>query len=90
MRRCLNLLLLVTVNLAAQTISVNSGNKTIAVSADATAVADPDIATLHIGSHDYAETQKDAYSQNLAASEAILKAIKAQGVSDKQIEGEEF
>jgi len=90
MRWIVCLLLLVTANLAAQNISINRENKTIAVTAVATAVAKPDVATLHIGFHNYAETQQAAYMQNLKQSDAILKAIHQQGVKDEQIESEGF
>lgn len=75
---------------SAQDIQVNRQNKTIAVTADESVTADPEVATIAIGYHNYAPTQDSAFQDNVRASDAIIKAVLAAGVNKSDIETEKL
>lgn len=68
-------LFLLTTSLLAQDIQVNRQNKTIAVTADESITADPEVAVLAIGYHNYAPTQDTAFRDNVRAAQQITKAL---------------
>jgi uncharacterized protein YggE len=70
----------------AQDIQVNRQNSTIAVTADESITADPEVAVLAIGYHNYPPTQDLAFQDNVRASEAVIKAVLAAGVDKAGIE----
>lgn len=73
-----------------QDIQVNRQNKTIAVTADESVSADPEVALLAIGYHNYAPTQDAAFENNVRTSDAVIKALLAAGVSKSDIETEKL
>ncbi len=83
--------LLITISGAlAQEIQVNRQNKTIAVTADESVTADPEVAVLAIGYHNYAPTQNATFEDNVRTSNAVIKALLAAGVSKSDIETEKL
>jgi uncharacterized protein YggE len=71
---------------SAQDIQVNRQNKTISITADESATADAEVATLAIGYHNFAPTQEAAYRDNLVVAEQITKALLGAKVSKENIE----
>jgi len=71
---------------SAQQIQVSRTNKTIYVSAEGSASSDPDVVTVNVGYENYAPTQQQAYDDNLRASQRILDALFAAGITKQQIE----
>jgi uncharacterized protein YggE len=86
----LGLLFMATVTLFGQHVEINSQNKTIAISADSSATADPEIAVLHIGYYNFGRTKEQAYKENIEASAAVIKKLRDIGVSASQIESSDF
>jgi len=74
----------------AQDIQVNRQNKTIAVTAEESVTADPEVAVVDIGYHNYAPAQDSAFQDNVRASDAIIRAVLAAGVSKSNIETEKL
>lgn len=70
----------------AQTIQVDKNNRTIAITAQDTATAQADIATVSIGFTVYAPDAASAYRNGSRISNAVLDALKQEGVPDKAIE----
>ena len=58
-----------------QEIQVNRQNKTIAVTADDSIAADPEIAVLSLGYHSYAPTQDQAFRENVRVADQITRAL---------------
>ncbi len=73
-----------------QDIQVNRQNKTIAVTAEESASADAEVATLAIGYHNYGLTQDSAFKDNIQMSERIIKAILSAGVPKTNVETEKL
>jgi uncharacterized protein YggE len=91
MRFSIFIVILSTISTAvAQDIQVNRQNKTIAVTADESVTADPEVAILTIGYHNYAPSQDAAFQDNVRASDAIVKAVLAAGVPKSDIETEKL
>lgn len=74
----------------AQQVQVSQSNKTIAVTADESVSADPDIATITIGYQNYAETNKEAYSENVRVGKSVVEHLIASGMPRTQIESGEI
>jgi|HubBroStandDraft_1064217.scaffolds.fasta_scaffold83573_2 uncharacterized protein YggE len=74
--------------LSAQTIQVNSNNRTIAITVADKAAAEPDLATVHVGFEIYAPTAEEAYSTGSGISNRIVNALKHAGIDEKTIESE--
>ncbi|HTZ89847.1 MAG TPA: SIMPL domain-containing protein [Alloacidobacterium sp.] len=72
----------------AQTIQVDKNNRTIAVTATDKALADADLAVVHIGFQVYGPDEQATYASGSAISNAIMDALKKAGVPDKSIESE--
>lgn len=83
-------LIAATASLFGQDIQVNRQNKTIAVTAEESASADAEVATLAIGYHNYGLTQDSAFKDNLQMSERITKAILSAGVPKNNVETEKL
>ncbi|HTW48771.1 MAG TPA: SIMPL domain-containing protein [Acidobacteriaceae bacterium] len=73
----------------AQTIQVDKNNRTIAITATDKASAEADIATVTVGFQIYAPDAPAAYSQGSQLSNAIMAALKKDGVPDKAIESQD-
>jgi uncharacterized protein YggE len=76
--------------LLAQDIQVNRQNKTIAVTADESVTADPEVAVLTLGHRDFAPSYDAAFQQNISASDKITKALMSVGVPIANIETEKL
>jgi uncharacterized protein YggE len=72
----------------AQTIQVDKNNRTIAVTASDKALADADLAVVHIGFQVFGPDEASTYATGSTASNAIVSALKKAGVADKAIESE--
>ncbi len=70
----------------AQDIQINRQNRTIAVTADDSVTAGPEVALLAIGYHNYGASQDAAFDENIRRSDDITKALLAAGVSKSDIE----
>lgn len=91
MKRVLVLLftvILLSALCTAQDVQVSRANKTIAVTAEESVSVDPDVATVKIGYHTYAPTQKETYAETLQVSDRVLKTVIASGVPEADIETE--
>lgn len=73
---------------SAQKIEVSQNNRTIAVTISDKAMAEADIATVHIGFETYAADSDGAYAAGSQTSNAIIDALHKAGVEDKAIESE--
>ena len=71
---------------SSQTIDINRQNKTIAISTTDEAVAIADIATITVGFEINGPDSQSTYIKGGNLSQAILKAVRAVGVDDAQIE----
>lgn len=69
-----------------QDVQISRQNKTIAVTAEDSIAADPEVAILAIGYHNYAATHADAFRENVRVSNAITQAILHSGVPKANIE----
>jgi uncharacterized protein len=73
----------------AQTIQVDKNNRTIAITATDKASAEADIAVITVGFRIYAPDAPSAYGQGSQLSNAIMDALKKDGVPDKAIESQD-
>jgi uncharacterized protein YggE len=71
---------------SSQTIDINRQNKTIAISTTDEAVATADIAAITVGFEINGPESQSTYITGGNLSQAILKAMRAAGVDDAQIE----
>jgi hypothetical protein len=88
MVRCALLIFsIVTLNLSAsaQTIQVSRDNKTIYVTAEGEAKAEPDIATLTLGYHAWSETKDALYDDTATVSDKVVGALLQVGVKKEMI-----
>jgi uncharacterized protein len=69
-----------------QTIQVNNANKTIAITASDEATETADIAAVTVGFEIYGPDSDTTYAQGGQISQAVLDALRKQGVADKNIE----
>jgi uncharacterized protein YggE len=79
---------LVAAPVPAQQIQINKDNRTIAITATASASAMADTATVHIGFVAYAADAEAAYAKGSKTSNAIIGALKANGVAKTAIQSE--
>jgi uncharacterized protein YggE len=82
------ILLVITIALSACSGSFQFGQnspRTISVTGNAQVIIDPDIAYVSIGVHSEAQAAKDAVAANNTQTQAVIAAIKAQAVDDKDI-----
>ncbi len=88
------LLILAAVILSACSASVSLGQtpptKNISVTGNAQVILAPDIAYISIGVHSEAQNAKDAVAANNAQTQAVIEAIKGQGVDPKDIQTTNF
>jgi uncharacterized protein YggE len=64
--------------------------RTVNVTGNAQVILSPDIAYISIGVHTQAQTAKDAVASSNTATQAVIDAIKAQGVDAKDIQTTNF
>jgi uncharacterized protein YggE len=86
-------LVIATMALSACSASVQFGQtmpRTINVTGNAEVILAPDIAYVSIGVHSEAETAKAAVAANNSQTQAVIDAIKGQGVADKDIQTTNF
>jgi uncharacterized protein len=79
--------------LSACSASVSLGQtqpKTISVTGNAQVILAPDIAYVSIGVHSEAQTAAEAVASNNSQTQAVIDAIKAQGVDPKDIQTTNF
>jgi uncharacterized protein YggE len=76
----------ITTVMFAQEIQVNRQNKTIAVTAEESIMADAEIAVVAIGYHNYAPTQDLAFQESIRASDQITRALLGAGIPKSNIE----
>ncbi len=90
----LSILILATLVLSACSASVQVGQsqqpRTINVNGNAQVVLAPDIAYISIGVHSEAKSAKEAVATNNAQTQAVIDAIKSQGVDPKDIQTTNF
>lgn len=79
---------LAVVPASAQTIQVNKGNRTIAVTATDKVTAMADTATVHVGFVDYGPDSASAYATGSRTSNAIMDALTGAGIPKDAIESE--
>jgi len=87
------ILLIAVVALSACSASVQLGQtqpRTISVTGNAEVTLEPDIAYVSIGVHSEAESAKAAVATNNSQTQAVIDAIKAQGVDEKDIKTTNF
>ena len=87
------ILLIAAVALSACSASVQLGQtqpRTISVTGNAEVILEPDIAYVSIGVHSEAESAKAAVATNNSQTQAVIDAIKAQGVDEKDIKTTNF
>jgi uncharacterized protein YggE len=72
----------------AQTIKVDKDNRTIAVTASDKAMADADLAVVHVGFQVFGPDEQSTYAAGSKTSNAIMDALKKSGVAEKAIESE--
>ena len=89
----LTILLIAAVALSACSASVQLGQtqpRTISVTGNAEVILVPDIAYVSIGVHSEAESAKAAVATNNSQTQAVMDAIKAQGIDEKDIQTTNF
>lgn len=69
-------------------LKVDSGNRTLTVTASDSITVDPDVAILHIGFDTQPASAKDAYASGAQTSNAIIGALKQTGVPENAIHSE--
>ena len=87
------ILIIATLVLSACSASVQFGQaqpKTISVTGNAQVILAPDIAYVSIGVHSEAESAKAAVASNNSQTQAVIDAIKGQGVDAKDIQTTNF
>ena len=72
----------------AQTIKVDKDNRTIAVAASDKAMADADLAVVHVGFQVFGPDEQSTYAAGSKTSNALMDALKKAGVPEKSIESE--
>src|ERR1700751_1713887 len=72
----------------AQAVKVDKNNRTIAVTASDKAMADADLAVVHIGFQLFGPDEPTTYADGSKASNAIMDALQKAGVPEKAIESE--
>lgn len=72
----------------AQTIQVDKNNRTIAITASDKALADADLAVVHIGFQVFGPDEQSTYASGSKTSNAIMDALKKAGIPEKSIESE--
>jgi len=70
---------------SAQTIQVSRDNKTIYVTSDGEATAEPEIATLTLGYHAWSKTKEALYDETATVSEKVVAALLLAGVKKEMI-----
>jgi uncharacterized protein YggE len=86
-------LIIAAIALSACSASVQLGQtqpKTISVTGNAQVILAPDIAYISIGVHSEAKAASDAVASNNSQSQAVIDAIKSQGVDPKDIQTTNF
>lgn len=73
-----------------QDVQVNRENKTIAVTADDSAEATPEIAILKIGYNNFGVSKESAYAENVKISRAIISTLLRAGIPETDIETAEI
>jgi len=71
---------------SAQGIQISRDNRTVAVSATGTAVAEPEIAMISLGYRSYGKTRETTYGNNTQTASKIINALVAAGVKQESIE----
>jgi uncharacterized protein len=71
---------------SAQGIQITRDNRTIAVSATATVIAEPEIALVSLGYDSYGKTREATYDDNTQTASKIIDALVAAGVKQDSIE----
>jgi uncharacterized protein len=71
-----------------QQILVNRQNKTIAITAEDSVSADPEVATITLGYQNYAPTKDAAYQDNVRVSNEVTKALLNGGIPKSALETE--
>ncbi len=88
------ILILAAVALSACSASLSVGQaqqpRTINVTGNAQVILAPDIAYISIGVHSQASTAKEAVASNNSQTQAVMDAIKAQGIDAKDIQTTNF
>ncbi len=69
-------------------LNIDAANRTLTVTAEGRADMDPDLAVLHIGFETQPEDAKSAYADGARTSNAIIDAVKAEGVPQTAIHSE--
>ncbi len=72
------------------TVQFGSQPRTINVTGNAQVILSPDIAYISIGVHTEAQTAKDAVANSNTQTQAVIDAIKSQGVDGKDIQTTNF
>lgn len=67
-------------------VNTNPQNTGIWVSADGEVMADPDLATLQLGIEAHAKTVEQAQADAAASMDAVMSALKAAGIDEKDIQ----
>jgi hypothetical protein len=81
---------LVAITCFAQDIQVNRQNKTIAVTADDSIMADTEVAVLSIGYHNYAPSQDQAFRENVRVADTITRALLQTKIPEGNIESDKL
>jgi uncharacterized protein YggE len=87
------ILIIAAIALSACSASVQLGQtqpKTISVTGNAQVILAPDIAYISIGVHSEAKSAAEAVASNNSQTQAVIDAIKAQGVDAKDIQTTNF
>lgn len=87
------ILIIVAVALSACSASIQLGQaqpRNISVTGNAQVILAPDIAYVSIGVHSEAKTATEAVASNNTQTQAVIDAIKAQGVDAKDIQTTNF
>jgi uncharacterized protein len=82
-------LLFASLSASAQQIQIGRDNRTVAVSATATAIADPEITIISLTCQSYGRTRDAAYSDNTQTASKIIDALLGAGVKQDDIETSE-
>ncbi|MGC9157604.1 MAG: SIMPL domain-containing protein [Terracidiphilus sp.] len=69
-------------------VKIDSANRTLSISAEATVTVAPDVAILHIGFETQPGDVKSAYAEGARTSNAIVTALRQAGVADNAIHSE--
>lgn len=69
-------------------LTVSAANRTLAVTAQDNVSVEPEVAILHVGFDTQPEDAKAAYAEGTRTSNAIIAAIKAEGIPESDIRSE--